>query len=59
MLRFVTEPFVVRARLPEAAPVLDGLNVTLKVRLCPAFSVVGTLRPFVANPLPEMLALEI
>jgi hypothetical protein len=29
------------------------------MRLCPAFSVVGTLRPFIANPIPLMLALEI
>ena len=59
MLRFVTEPLAVRARLPETAPALDGVNVTLKMRLCPAFSVVGTLRPFIANPIPLMLALEI
>jgi hypothetical protein len=32
------------------------VNVTVKVRLCPAFKVVGTFRPLVANPAPVMVA---
>ena len=57
-LRFVTEPSAVNARLPLAFPLLWGVNVTLKVRLCPAFKVVGTFNPVVANPAPVTVAVE-
>ena len=55
-LRFVTAPSAVRTRLPLAAPLLCGVNVTVKVRLCPAFRVVGAVKPLMANPAPVMFA---
>lgn len=57
-LRLLTEPSAVSARLPLAFPLLWGVNVTLKVRLWPAFKVVGTLKPLVANPAPVTVAVE-
>ena len=54
----VMEPSAVTARLPLAFPLLWGVKVTLKVRLCPAFKVVGTLNPLVANPGPVTVAAE-
>jgi hypothetical protein len=55
-LRLGMEPSAVSARLPLTAPPLDGVNVTLNVRLCPALSVVGTLRPLVEKPPPVTVA---
>jgi hypothetical protein len=55
-LRLVTDPSAVNARLPVTAPAAIGVNVTLNVRVCPAFNVVGTLKPLVANPAPVTLA---
>ena len=46
-------------RLPETAPLADGVNVTLKVRLCPAVKVVGTFSPVVLKPAPLSAAAEI
>jgi hypothetical protein len=54
----LTEPSAVSARLPLTFPLLWGVNVTLKVRLWPAFKVVGTLKPLVANPAPVTVAVE-
>jgi hypothetical protein len=53
-----TEPVVVREIVPLALPGAWGANVTLKVRLCPAFRVVGKLRPLVLNPAPVRVAAE-
>jgi hypothetical protein len=58
-LRLLTEPSAVNARLPLAFPLLWGVNVRLKVRLWPAFKVVGTLKPLVAKPAPVTAAVEI
>jgi hypothetical protein len=55
-LRLGTDPSAVSARLPFAAPPLDGVNVTLKVRLWPGFSVVGTFNPLVPKPAPVTAA---
>jgi hypothetical protein len=43
---------------PEAAPLACGANATLNVRLCPAFSVVGTLMPVMVNPAPLAVTCE-
>jgi len=51
-----TDPSAVRIKLPLAAPPLVGVNVTLNVRLCPGFSVVGTLNPLVPKPAPDTVA---
>ena len=45
--------------LPVAEPLVWGVNVTLNVRLCPAFSVVGTFRPVVAKAAPVTVAVLI
>jgi len=58
-LRAGTDPSAVRERLPLAFPLVEGVNITLKVRLCPAFSVVGTFSPFVVNPVPVRVIFEI
>ena len=58
-LRLGTDPSAVNARLPVTAPAAAGVNVTLNVRVCPAFSVVGTLSPLVANPAPVTFAVAI
>jgi hypothetical protein len=58
-LRLDTDPSAVNARLPVTAPAAVGVSVTLNVRVCPAFSVVGTLKPLVANPAPVTLAVAI
>jgi len=50
MLRFVLPAATIRLPVTEAADC--GVNVILNVRLCPAVSVVGTLKPLVANPGP-------
>jgi hypothetical protein len=58
-LRLGTELFDVNMRLPETVPLADGVNVTLKVRLCPAAKVVGKLSPVVLKPAPLSVAAEI
>ena len=40
--------------LPLALPADDGANETLKVALCPAFSVTGVVIPLKLNPEPLM-----
>jgi hypothetical protein len=45
--------------LPLAAPVVVGVNVTLKLMLCPAVSVTGAVIPLRLNPLPLIAACEI
>ena len=50
---------LVTVTLPLTLPVTAGLKSTLKVRLWPAFKVVGTLKPLVAKPAPVTVAVEI
>src|SRR5262245_51953801 len=59
MDRLGTAPSVVRARLPLALPPTFGVNTMLKVKLWPALSVVGTLRPLRVKPAPVRVACEI
>lgn len=47
------------ARFPLTLPAEVGENMTLKLILCPAFSVAGKVRPFVLNPEPVAVAAEI
>jgi hypothetical protein len=42
--------------LPDAAPVAVGLNLTLKLVLCPTFKVNGTVRPLMLNADPVVVA---
>lgn len=44
--------------LPDAAPVVAGLNSAVKVELAPAFSVSGVLKPLSENPVPEIEPFE-
>jgi len=43
---------------PLAAPVADGVKITLNVVLCPAVSVIGGVVPVTLNPLPLAAALD-
>lgn len=55
MLKVVFEALEMILTLP-LAPVADaGVNVTVKVALCPAVSVTGVVIPLMLNPLPLML----
>jgi len=45
--------------LPVVAPLLCGLNVIVKVKLCPGLRLIGALSPPIANPVPVTLAREI
>lgn len=45
--------------LPEALPAVPGLNVTVKLALCPGCIVKGTLRPLRLKPVPVGVAAEI
>jgi hypothetical protein len=51
--------FDVIARLPLTLPLDVGENFTLKLTLCPAFSVAGKVRPLALNPEPVAVAAEI
>jgi hypothetical protein len=51
--------FEVIVRLPLATPLAVGVNVTLKLVLCPALSVTGAVIPLNVNPLPVIPAWEI
>jgi hypothetical protein len=53
-----TAPSAARKRLPLAVPLVEGVNTRLKVRLCPAFRVVGTFSPLIVNPAPVSVACE-
>jgi len=57
MLRFVLPAVAIRFPVTEAAD--WGVNVILNVRLCPAVSVIGRLRPLMANPVPVNEMFEI
>lgn len=51
--------FEVSVRLPLAAPLAVGANVTLKLVLCPAFRVTGAVIPLSVNPDPLIPTWEI
>ena len=51
--------FDVRVTFPLAAPLAAGVNVTLKVAVCPAFSVRGAVIPLSARPAPLIPTWEI
>src|SRR5271167_715297 len=52
MVRLGFEAFDVTVRLPLAVPADCGVNVTVKVALCPAVRVTGAVIPFKLNPVP-------
>jgi hypothetical protein len=51
--------FDAMARLPVTLPPEVGENATLKLTLCPAFSVAGKVMPLALNPNPVAAAEEI
>jgi hypothetical protein len=51
--------FEVRVTVPLALPAAVGVNVTLKLALCPAVSVTGAVIPLRLNPLPLIPTCEI
>jgi hypothetical protein len=53
------DPFDVRVTLPLALPAAVGVNVTLKLALCPAVSVTGAVIPLRLNPVPLIPTCEI
>ena len=54
IVRVGFEPFEVIVTVPVAVPAAVGVNVTLKVALCPAASVTGAAMPLMAKPDPLM-----
>ena len=56
MFRVGFEAFEVMLILPLAPVAVGGVNVTLKVVLCPAVRINGVVIPLMLNPLPLMLA---
>ena len=56
MFRVVFEAFEMMLILPLAPVAAAGVNVTLKVVLCPAVRVNGVVIPLMLNPPPLMLA---
>jgi hypothetical protein len=52
MVRAGLDAFEVIVILPLALPADPGVNVTLKVVLCPVVSVTGATIPFRLNPVP-------
>ena len=53
------EPFEVTVTFPVAAPAAVGVNVTVKLALCPAVSVTGAVMPLKVNPVPLIATSEI
>jgi hypothetical protein len=53
------EAFDVIVTLPLAAPLALGVNVTLKVAVCPAVRVTGAVIPLRVNPVPLIATCEI
>lgn len=51
--------FSVSVMLPVAAPLLCGLNVTVKVKFCPGLRLTGGVSPLIPKPAPVTLACEI
>ena len=54
MVRVGLEPLEVIVTLPVTLAADVGVNVTLKLALCPAVSVTGAVIPLSANPVPLM-----
>ena len=52
MVRVGFGAFEVTVRLPLTLPADAGVNVTVKVALCPAVSVTGAVIPVRPNPVP-------
>ena len=52
------EASLVRVILPLALPALVGANVTVRVAVCEAFNVAGTVKPLTVNPEPLALTAE-
>jgi hypothetical protein len=50
------EPLFDNRTFPVAAPLFDGLNPTLKVRLWPGATSAGSVSPLTRNPGPVVLA---
>jgi hypothetical protein len=59
MLKLGFEPLDVIVTFPLAAPVVVGAKLTLNEVLCPAVSVIGSVRPVKLNPVPLTDAAEI
>jgi hypothetical protein len=59
MVRVELEAFEVTVRLPLTIPADAGVNLTLKVALCPAVSVAGVVIPLKLSPVPLMPTWEI
>ena len=49
---------LVASMLPLKAPADDGANVTLKVKLCPAAKINGSVTPVTENPVPDILPID-
>jgi hypothetical protein len=56
MVRVGLEPSEVTVTLPVALPAEVGANFTLKLTLCPLFSVTGSVMPVRLNPAPDAVA---
>jgi hypothetical protein len=56
MFNGLPEPSLVSATFPLTAPIAVGLNVTLKVALCPGARIAGTVKPEMAKPVPVAVA---
>ena len=56
MLNVGFDPFDVIVTAPLALPADVGVNVTLKVALCPDASVTGAVIPLRLNPVPMIAA---
>ena len=52
----VPDAFDTKEILPVSDPAEGGVNVTLKVKVCPAERVKGRLNPLMVNPVPVKLA---
>jgi len=59
MARVGFEAFEVIVTLPLTLPADVGVNVTLKLALCPAVSVTGAVIPLTLNPVPLIPTCEI
>jgi hypothetical protein len=59
MLREGFVALLATAIVPAAFPLALGVNVAVKLTLCPACNVAGRLRPVMANTEPLAVACEI
>jgi len=58
MVEWELEASLTSERLPVTLPALAGAKATLKLVLCPALRVSGTVRPVMLKPFPEGVAWE-